>query len=65
MQTPCITCDGRGRMANPRMAVSGRRVGTDHSVETCRTCGGVGSYDMLKGPGVDHAKVHGTGKKPE
>jgi DnaJ-class molecular chaperone len=63
MRTPCITCDGRGTIAPPRCATRGRHGGTAYPSQPCHTCGGEGSYHWLKGPGVDHTKVHGTGLK--
>lgn len=59
MRVACITCEGRGVLAEQRQTVGG-----DTGVVTarCYTCAGQGSYDMLAGPGVDPSKRHGTGR---
>lgn len=59
MNTACITCEGEGRVPQNRMgALPG-------DTEPCRTCKGAGVYDALTGPGVDHTRAHGTGRKED
>lgn len=59
MMTPCITCQGFAVVPQIRL---GARPG---DTEPCRTCGGEGIYDAFKGPGVDHTRAHGTGRKEQ
>lgn len=57
MFTPCITCAGRGATVVMRRSLSG----SAPVLETCRTCLGARGYNWLTGPGVDHARTHGSG----
>ncbi len=57
MRIACITCQGDGSTLEARQSLQGPLMAR----ENCRTCGGSGWYDSDKGPGVNHARRHGSG----